>query len=284
VQWETRYNTTLTDNNLYNTYHKRALEEIIDPDARLVTGYFRLKPTDIFQLSFRKLYYFEKELYRLNKIIDYDLDQEKLVKCEFIKAKDPGQYTPKKKFIEGGDDTMGSGGDILPIKPPEKPPLDNYYPHGNTVAGRNNSVAEDATGIVIVGDNNIVGGGAVNIHIVGSDNIIFGGNKNVSLIQCSGLEVKKSDALYINNCEVSDCPVTQNDVESGIDDRSGQAELVDSTVTVINSQVTTGAIIIVTPVDTFAGNLTVTANPASFDINSSIVGESGMVNYFIASY
>jgi hypothetical protein len=58
-----------TDNNLYNAYHKRALEEIIDPDARLVTGYFNLSPTDIFQLSFRPLYRFEGELYRLNKIV-----------------------------------------------------------------------------------------------------------------------------------------------------------------------------------------------------------------------
>lgn len=285
VQWITQRRAELTDATLYNVYHARAVQEITDPDARIVSGYFRLKPTDIFQLSFRKLYYFEKEFYRLNKIIDYDLDEEKLIKCEFIKALDPGKYVPTTRFVVGGNDTINSGGTILPVKPPAKPIYDNYHnPQENVVTGTNNYVPLNSHGVIIVGDDNVVGGSCSNINIIGSDNYVYGGVENVTLIQCSGLQVTQSDQLWINNCQVEGCPVGQEAIDSSVEDRSGQAELVDSTVTVINGLVTTGSVIIITPVDYFTGNLTVTAGAGSFNIDSSIVAENGTVNYFIAKF
>lgn len=272
-----------TDNNLYNQYHKRAVEEIIDANSRLVIGDFDLTPTDIFQLSFRKLYRFEGENHRLNKVIDYDLSTRKKTRCEFIKAKDIGEFVPTQKVVTGGiDDTIGSGGTILP-----RPPLPPIREHGNiynpaehVVAGIDNNVPRTSVGITIVGEDNVIGGECANILIIGSNNLVTAGNSNVTLIHCDGLEITESDVLYINNCLVDECP----DPSTALDARSGQAELIDSTVNVVNGAVTTGAVIIITPVDTFTGLLTVTANAGSFDIDSDIVAESGTVNYFIASY
>lgn len=281
VQWKTQRDAILTDNTLYNKYHLRALDEIIDPNSRLVAGWFRLKPTDIFKLSFRKLYRFAGENYRLNKIIDYDLDEERLIKCEFIKTKDTQAFVPTTRFVIGGDSTVNSGGTVFPPEPPRKPTWENLYnPQENVVAGVGNNVPLSSHGVVIVGDDNVVGGDCDNISIIGSDNMVYAGLSNVTLVHCNDLTITEPDQLYINNCLVDECP----DPSTALDSRSGQAELIDSTVNVVVGAMTTSGIIIITPVDSFTGMLTVTANAGSFDIDSSIVGESGTVNYFIASY
>jgi hypothetical protein len=275
-----------TDNNLFNSYHSRALREIIDPNARLVSGYFWLRPSDIFLLSFRKLYYFEKDLYRLNKIIDYDLSTEKLVECEFIKVFDPGAYVSTQRFVIGGPTTIGGGGDITP-RPPDPPPthFDNLHnTQEHVVVGTGNVVSGAANGVVIVGDNNTVGPNANNIQITGSENIIYAGVENVTLINSSNLSITDSDVLYINNCRVDSCPVDQSDIDTSFSARSGVATLADSTVHVVNPLVTSASVIVITAIDSFVGMLTVTAGVGSFDINSSIVGEAGEVNYFIAKY
>lgn len=291
VAWKTRKEAVLTSNTLYNRFHSRALEEIIDPDSRLVVGHFRLKPTDIFRLSFRKLYYFEKEFYRLNKIIDYDLDSEKLTKCEFIKAKDHGAYVPVTKFIQGGYDTYHDETDTFPPNPPPKPPPwhNDHNPRENSVLGKDNHIASTAYGVGIVGDENIVGGSSHAIIIIGSGNIVSSAVENVTLIHCNGLTVEESDKLYINNCEMATCPVEQSDVDSSISTsfnaRSGQATLVAGTVLVTDPLVTAASVIVVTAnVNTITGVLYVTPAVGNFTINSTAGGDGGQVNYCIVQY
>jgi hypothetical protein len=278
----------VTDATLYNVYHRRAIEEVTDINSKLVTGYFWLKPTDIFQLSFRKLYYFDGQYYRLNKIIDYDLDEEQLTKCEFILSKDPGAYVSSQGFvIGGGDEPIGGGGDIMP-RPPAPPNADPFNNVMNTqyhvVLGMDNNVARSAQGVFVQGDSNIIGGGTANILILGDSNIVNGGHSNVRLINCSGLDISESDVMYINNCPVDSCPVDQSDIDTSFSARSGVATLADSTVHVVNPLVTPASVILITAIDVFVGMITVTASTGAFDINSSIVGETGDVNYFIASY
>jgi hypothetical protein len=211
VYWDIRRGL-YTDNNLYNKYHKRAADELADPAAGLVSGWFRLRPTDIFQLSFRCVYRFESEHWRLNKIIDYDLSAEKLTLCEFIKAKDTGAYVPTQKTVTGGiDDTIGSGGGtILPRLPSRtRNPFENLHnTQEHVVTGTNNNVAKSAMAVVVIGDDNVVGQDCANISIMGSNNIIYGGVKNATLIRCDGLTIKQGDCLYVNNCPVDGCITT----------------------------------------------------------------------------
>ena len=49
---------TVTNNNLYNTYHRKELEQLTDKDSKIFKGYFLLNPTDIANLSFRPSYFF----------------------------------------------------------------------------------------------------------------------------------------------------------------------------------------------------------------------------------
>jgi hypothetical protein len=276
LQWKIKRDLEITDANLYNTYHKRAIEEVIDPDARLVAGWFYLKPTDIFNLSFRKLYYFADEAYRLNKIIDYDLDKPKLTKCEFIKSKDPGEYVPTTRFVIGGPSTIGGGGDITP-RPPE-PPRDNfenlYNPQINTVVGRNNVVPTSATGILIQGDDNIIGGGAANIVVMGSGNVIYSGLENVRLIQCNGLTIAQGDQLYVNNCPVTGCLETQTSQTESIDTDS---VTISATSEIVYVDTSGGPLTIYLPVyaDCIFEKITIIDNTGNAFTNNMQITRSG---------
>lgn len=75
-----------TDNNLYNRFHRKTIEEISDKDSKLVTGYFYLTPVDIYNLDFKNQFYINGHYLRLNKIIDYNPNILDLTKCEFFKA------------------------------------------------------------------------------------------------------------------------------------------------------------------------------------------------------
>ena len=79
--------TAYSDNNLYNAYYSKMMDEITDPDSKLVRGFFYLTPLDVLKLTFRYLYQVDYHFLRLLKVIDYD-PKRRVTQCEFIKVKD----------------------------------------------------------------------------------------------------------------------------------------------------------------------------------------------------
>jgi len=72
--------------NQFNVYWSSYLAEITDKDARLVTATFKLPLRVISNLDFSKYKYIDGCLYRLNKIIDYNVSREDSCSCELIKV------------------------------------------------------------------------------------------------------------------------------------------------------------------------------------------------------
>lgn len=86
VPHEVFYDTTVyTNNNLFNRFFSKQLAQLTDIDSRIVTARFRLRTTDINNLSFRNSYYFDGQLFLLNEIKDYDPRSEETVECSFLK-------------------------------------------------------------------------------------------------------------------------------------------------------------------------------------------------------
>ncbi len=76
--------TPVTNNNLFNAYWSKYLQEITDKDSKIVKGAFYLTPADMEKLSFRDLYFFDNNYFRLNKIEDYDPVNPSVNICEFL--------------------------------------------------------------------------------------------------------------------------------------------------------------------------------------------------------
>lgn len=71
--------------NQFNVYWSSYLAEITDKDSRLVSGMFKLSYKDIYQLDFSKLIWLDGNLYRINKIEDFNASEPDVCKVELLK-------------------------------------------------------------------------------------------------------------------------------------------------------------------------------------------------------
>lgn len=100
--------TSVTNNNLFNAYWSKYISEITDKDSKIVRGNFYLTPADMQQLSFRDLYFFDGNYFRLNKIEDYDPINPSVNICEFLFLKSGATFTATTGSVGGGGQ-QGSG-------------------------------------------------------------------------------------------------------------------------------------------------------------------------------
>jgi hypothetical protein len=188
---------TVTNNNLYNAYHRKQLEQITDKDSKIFKGYFLLNPVDIANLSFRSTYFFDNEYWILNKVM-YSSSIYQPSKCEFLKLKEVPIPSVITEEIIGGRKKIGdedapkmfenllSGDNILSMK-------------SSKVDGLNNFVDKSAMFIDIKGDNNRVFTGSKNVTIQGSNNIVESNLENITLINTNNVTVLQSNTSYVNN-------------------------------------------------------------------------------------
>ena len=190
---------TFNNNNLYNKYYKKFIEEITDNNSKIVNGYFYLTPTDIANLSFRKQYYFEGQYFRLNKVQNYN-PINPITKCEFLKIKEATVFSASTQTSHGGTQTLG--GQRTPTFGQGTGSLTNGNSVGNqdvSAIGTNNYISSTVQGANITGSNNNVYSGARNIIIQGSGNTVESGVENVQLINTNNQTVRESNLMYIND-------------------------------------------------------------------------------------
>lgn len=199
-----------TNNNLYNKYWSKYMNEITHKDSKIVVGWFNLKIYDILSLDFRDKFFIDGHLLRLNKIYDYDPTAiDKLTKCEFINIKDGETFVPTEGAISGGGSTfIGADSEQLPMDSSDGVPGGyTFYGREGRVIGQRNTIGDRCESITIVGDDNSIHGNCNNISLLNSSgNIIAGGMKQVTLINTSGVTVTESNVVYVSNQKYSSTP------------------------------------------------------------------------------
>jgi len=198
IYWDSTYGSiTITNANLYNTYHRKELEQLTDKDSKIFKGYFLLNPTDIANLSFQPSYFFENEYWTLHKVM-YASSEYKPSKCEFLKLKTvPTPTVITEEIIGVGRGFIGdeetpkmfqdvlSGNNVLNMK-------------SSHVDGLNNFIDKSAMFVDIKGDNNKVFTESKNITIQGDNNVVESNLENITLINTNGVTVTESNVTYIN--------------------------------------------------------------------------------------
>ena len=95
--------TNYTNNNLYNKYWSKFVEEILDPNSKVVSGKFLLNAADINNLDFRKQYLVDNYLLRLNSVKGYDPNNSSsLCTMEFVKIKEAATFSASTTSSFGG--------------------------------------------------------------------------------------------------------------------------------------------------------------------------------------
>lgn len=96
---------TLTDNNLYNSYWKGFVDEIIDPNQHLLTCKLYLPGRDLFELDLRTTIQVDNIYYRINKITYNPITS--IAEAELFKLKD---YKPfSSSSLSSGATTLDPG-------------------------------------------------------------------------------------------------------------------------------------------------------------------------------
>lgn len=182
-----------TNANLVNTYYYRFIQEITNKNSKIVRAYFRITPSDWYNIQFKNLYFFEGQYWRLNKVENYNPTDEGVYLCEFLLAQfiPPATITVKRM---GAGTAQGAHTDIY----------GDVYPGGKFpikpgISGVGVGTTEGSG--IFVGDN--ISGNGINNSGFGSTDINYadGVDNSVALV-CDDFSVAKSNTLYIGNYEM----------------------------------------------------------------------------------
>lgn len=102
------------NNNLFNREWLKYLTEITDRNSKIVKARVYITPADWLKWSFRDLYFFEGQYFRLNKMQDYQVGSAEVTECEFLKIKTANVFTPQTGKAGGGYDAQDDNNDRWP--------------------------------------------------------------------------------------------------------------------------------------------------------------------------
>ena len=258
-----------TNNNLYNKYWSKFINEITDEDSKLVKCWVNLSHHDFNTWSFQDTYFFNNAYHRLNKINGFNPTNQNLTKIEFIKIKQSPIFVPVDNTTTGAPEGIGfpppnvDDGETEPIfadsgsKSAFNPDGNNYNAKTQQVVGERNFISKGADNVCIKGDRNFVYE-STNIQLSNShENTIDSGLINVTLINTTGITVSESNVTYINGVKV----------DSGAISTPSAVKFITASQTV-ETDVKTYS------VDTTAGDVTITFIPAAETY------EEGQIWYF----
>ena len=186
-----------TDGNLYNRYHKKTIDEITDKDSKIVQGTFYLTPNDLYQVDFRKLYYFDGYYFRLNKM-EYSAMGDHLTWCEFVRVKGKNTFTQSQTNLKGQfeSDNPSLPSNLRTITSP-------------VIVGKENNVAPSAVQTLVFGDHNNIGTSSNAVLLASSGNAVMA--DNVVMLNSSGMVVTES-GTFINGRTVRPAATLTNAV------------------------------------------------------------------------
>jgi hypothetical protein len=185
------------NSNLVTNYYYRFISEITNKNSKIARAYFRITPSDWFNLRFNNLYFFEGQYWRLNKVSDYNPIDDGVFECEFLLAQFIPPATITNKKIGAG---TGQGqetedyGDIYPGgSNPIRPGIRGVNVGGSTGGG----------GGVFTGYDIVQSSDGANNSGLGLRRVSYsmGAEGSVALV-CNDFEVTKPDTLYIGNYEM----------------------------------------------------------------------------------
>ncbi len=189
----------VTDNNLYNRYWKRFVNQI--ETGKLLTAKFRLNEYDILNLNFRDKIFIHDTYWFINKIVDYDSNsQEGLTTVELISVDEGIRFTPTElPKIENPIRGHMTSLDDVPNEESFAGRFGQNTFGGPTgyveVLGYNNTIQGDSNQSIIVGTGNNMAGNR-NV-IVGNDNLVQG--DDIFVIGVSGQTFRQSNTIVLGN-------------------------------------------------------------------------------------
>lgn len=82
-----------TENDVYNTFYRTRIDNIYNPNTRIVSGYFDIKYSDVQNFQWKDIIKINEQYFTINKINEFNLTNRELTKVELIQLNlNPQQY------------------------------------------------------------------------------------------------------------------------------------------------------------------------------------------------
>jgi hypothetical protein len=184
-----------SNNNLFNIYHKKGIEEITNPDSKLVTFYVKLSEVEINKLSFRNYYFIDKQYYRLYEL-NYDSNSNEPAEITFLKLEVAPIFSGETVPINGGIGDIAT--EPLPIFEQGLIRNGNNYDNYNDVLsyGSENQIAGDS--ILNNSNGNIINGSKITV-LGGENNTAI--HNNTTLLNCDSYSTFRNGQSVTNNID-----------------------------------------------------------------------------------
>ena len=189
-----KFDLSYSNNNCYNIYWKKHIEEITDKNSKILECNLALRPYDYNELSFRKSYYIDGSYWRLLKVQDFDAMSKGTTKCMFLKVDPKDAFVPEVKVVRGGiedyaDDTPVPIGDALAFPNNNSGRTQDRLQFGDSIKGGTRSI--------ISSDYVEQSLERKNAFVTGSDYAKIHAD-NVTIINSPHIESERPDEAYIN--------------------------------------------------------------------------------------
>ena len=256
-------NAYFTTNNLYNRYHAKYLNNLINRDAKFVTKYLWLSPKDIYNFNFRNRLFIDGAYYIVNKIENYNPLELTSTKVELIKLLETQVFTPTKFLISSSTDVAGG--------------VEVYNSTLNTSFSVGTGNQNRGTNCVAIGDNIMIPASCENVTVIGSNISVPENTSEFSYINGTVTNSIYNEKALIQNKSANYNVKAYDDVvfmTTGATNKTvtlayGQIGYLESSVVLnINDVETTleyGKQITIKKVDSGAGNVIIDGNGALID-------------------
>jgi hypothetical protein len=183
--------------NLVTNFYYRFITEITNKNSKIVRAYFRITPSDWYNLRFNNLYFFEGQYWRLNKVNDYNPMQDGVYQCEFLLAQFIPPATQTIKVVgagTAGGEQVETYGDLYPA---------GNFPFKPGIKGISVGTSQSDGSGVFVGTGIVQSPININNSGLGVIDTVFGVGVDGSVaLVCNDFEVTKPDTLYVGNYEM----------------------------------------------------------------------------------
>lgn len=175
-------NLQVTNNNLYNKYYSKYINQISDKNSKIVQAWFKLSPREISIFDFRKPIYYDRAYWLVNKIVNYNPLVRQSTMVELLKLTAYDEFTPSTGPWNGGDNKDSS--------------YSQARTAGDSITKGDSNVNQGTNSMIVGGTGNFIAPNANSIILKNCTNVVVA--SDVENFEATGLSDVSIDYSYSN--------------------------------------------------------------------------------------
>ena len=232
---------TYTNNNLYNRFYSRMINQLTDKNSKIERRYYNLTAYDIKNFDFRNVLW-DDGYYIVNAIKDYNFMKPQSTMVELLKLTDYQVFAPSNINLPGDN----LGGDSLVFQMQNR----------SSGTGNNNNLGYNSN--IIGGDANYIASGSNNVTLTNSNNVVVPS----SVSNFTGVNLTANSTITSGGINLSDAITIDNSSGTYLA-KVNASQIVSKSITITANYTIDGSCTFFY-VSATAGNVKITIDPTLF--------------------